>query len=314
MPAEEAKPEVYVRPAAGAAALPGAGVAACPSDKDDRTTIDAFLGGAIEVQQPARGYRAGLDAVLLAACVEAPGVGGAAGFDVLDVGAGVGVVGLSLARRLPEARVVLLERQPELCELARANVERNDFRERVAVIEADLTARGAHRERLGGRTFAHTLANPPYHAEGFGTPAPSASKRAAHAMPAGDLERWVRFLASATAAGGETTIVYRADGLAELLAALEGRFGGASVLPVHPRADVPAVRVLVRGRKGSRAPLSIAPGLVLHDEAGRVRPEVDAILRHGAPLPMRAAAARRGKSGVPERHRGSGTPPRATRR
>jgi tRNA1(Val) A37 N6-methylase TrmN6 len=74
--------------------------------------------------------------------------------------------------------------------------------------------------------------------------------------------------------------------LAEVLALLDGRFGDVAVLPIHGRAGQPAIRVLVRARKGSKAPLTVLPGLMLNDAAGNPTAEAEAILRGGAALPM----------------------------
>jgi tRNA1(Val) A37 N6-methylase TrmN6 len=112
-------------------------------------------------------------------------------------------------------------------------------------------------------------------------------KAGANAMPAGALDRWVRFMAAMARPGGGMTLVHRADALPEVLAALAGRFGGAVVMPLHPRADEPALRVLVRAVKGSRAPLQLRPGLILHNADNSFRPSVAAILRDGAALPLR---------------------------
>jgi tRNA1(Val) A37 N6-methylase TrmN6 len=88
------------------------------------------------------------------------------------------------------------------------------------------------------------------------------------------------------AGGGSATLIHRADALGELLAALKGRFGALRLLPIHPRAGTPALRVLVQGRKGSRAPLTLLPGLELHGNGNRFISEVDAILRRSAQLDL----------------------------
>ena len=95
----------------------------------DHVTRDAFLGGAIYVLQPKAGYRAGLDAVLLAAaCPVGPGFSsGVGGESVLDCGAGVGTAALCIAARVPSARLTLVEREPELVALARDNISANGF-------------------------------------------------------------------------------------------------------------------------------------------------------------------------------------------
>jgi tRNA1(Val) A37 N6-methylase TrmN6 len=259
--------------------------AARPEPAAQETTDDAFLGGRLHLLQPKSGYRAGLDAVLLAAAVPAEEGGRAR---VLDAGAGVGAAGLAVAVRVPDAHVVLVELVSGLATLARENVARNGLSARVRVIEADICAPAASLSALGlePQSFDHVLANPPYLEEGRGRRPLDPMKASAQVMAAGSLERWVRFLAHMAAPGGTVTLVHRAEALGELLAALRGRFGALSILPIHPRKGAPAHRVLVSGRKGSRATLRLQPGLVLHGNGNRFLPEVEAILRDGAPLAL----------------------------
>jgi tRNA1(Val) A37 N6-methylase TrmN6 len=251
------------------------------------TTDDAFLGGALQILQPRTGYRAGLDAVLLAAA--APIVSGK-GAHVVDVGAGTGVVGLSVARRIADAHVTLVERDPQLAALADANIVRNRLSERARLIQADVSQPLGERAELGAlvETFDCVLANPPYHVHGRGTAARDPTKASAHAMAAGDLDRWARFMAAMVRSDGCAVLIHKTEVLPELLAALVGRFGDLLLLPIYPRPGTPCSRVLLRGVKGSRAPLKIRSGLVLHDAAGGFTPQVEAILRAGADLDLKA--------------------------
>jgi tRNA1(Val) A37 N6-methylase TrmN6 len=251
------------------------------------TTDDAFLGGALQILQPQNGYRAGLDAVLLAAA--APVVSGTSA-RILDIGAGVGVVGLAVARRIADAHVTLIERDPQLAALAHANIARNQLADRVRLVQADVSQPLSAHAELGAltETFDCVLANPPYHAHGRGTAARDASKANANAMTEGDLDRWARFMAAMTCPDGHAVVIHKAEALPELLAVLAGRFGDLVLLPIHPRPGSPASRVLMCGVKGSRAPLQIRPALVLHDAAGAFTPEMEAILRRGAALHLEA--------------------------
>ena len=246
-------------------------------------TDDAFLGGALRILQPKDGYRAGVDAVLLAA--SAPAKAGRRE-RVLDVGAGVGVVGLAVARRIADATVVLVERDPRLAELARANVERNGLSQRVRVIEADVERPLSGQPAIAAlaESFDHVLANPPFHTEGRGTAAADTAKAAANAMAEGSLIGWSRFLAAMACPSGRAAVIHKAEALAALLAACEGRFGAIEVLPIHPRRDATAIRVIVRGIKGSRAPLRLLPQLTLHGDDNGFRPEIERVLREGAGL------------------------------
>lgn len=253
-----------------------------PPSKPADVTDDAFLGDALNVLQPRSGYRAGIDAVLLAASVADAG----APLRVLDAGAGVGVVGLCVARRLAAADVVLVEREPELAALAVANITRNDLGSRVRVVTSDLTARpGALPERaLRDEAFDVVLANPPFHVSGHGTTSHQPLKAAAHEMSADDLDTWVRFAARVARPGGTFTMIHRADAARDILAAFAQRFGAVRLKPIYARPGEPAIRVLVQGIKGSRSRMTICSPLVLHGDGHAFTPEVDAILRHGAPL------------------------------
>jgi tRNA1(Val) A37 N6-methylase TrmN6 len=265
----------------GGDAVPASGA----PPKTEPETADAFLGGALDILQPSRGYRAGIDAVLLAAAVPASAGGGQR---VLDAGAGVGVAGLAVARRIPDAQVILVERDVELARLGRSNIERNGLSDRVRLVEADLElALGGQPAlaELSGK-LDHALANPPFHSEDRGTPAPDPAKAASNAMAETGLPRWLRFLSAMVRPGGSVTLIHKAEALPALLAACEGRFGALVVLPIHARAEAPAIRVIVRGIKGSRGPLRLNPQLTLHGEGHAFRPEVELVLRGGAALPL----------------------------
>ena len=250
-------------------------------------TDDAFLGGALSILQPAKGYRAGLDAVLVSAAARATIAEGAR---VLDAGAGVGLVGIAIAASVVGVRVTLAEIDPMLAELARRNAERNGVADRVRVVVADVAegGRALHNAASGcglaPASFEHVVTNPPFYAAESGTPSPLRAKAVAHQLPEGRLDSWIAFLATAAANAGSLTLIHRADALAPVLDALSGRFGCIRVLPIHPRADRPAKRILITAVKGSRVPLELRPGLVLQDAEGRYLAAVEAVLRHGAPL------------------------------
>src|SRR4029077_7196011 len=145
-------------------------------------TEDALLGGRVRLLQPRRGYRVAVDAVLLAAAVEA-----GPDMRVLDLGAGVGAVGLCIARRVPHCHVVGIELQPELAALAERNAALNGVSDRVRTMVHDL-ARPLPRT-LG--TFDHVATNPPFLAAAVADPSPDASKALATVESSATLARWL---------------------------------------------------------------------------------------------------------------------------
>ena len=246
---------------------------------DERTeTRDAFLGGAVQVRQPRRGYRAGLDAVLLAAAVPTPADD--QNLHVLDVGAGVGTVGLCAAVRLPTIDVTLVEQSDELCALAERNIDDNALAPRARVICQDVVApaKQAHRQ-LVDNSFDVVVSNPPFYDVSSHRRSPSPLKANSHSMPEDGLDRWLRYMARKTRPGGTAIIVHRADQLPELVAAMTSRFGALVLQPLHPRVGEPASRVMLRGTKGSRAPMRISPGIFLHGDDNRFTDDIDRVLK-----------------------------------
>jgi tRNA1(Val) A37 N6-methylase TrmN6 len=201
----------------------------------------------------------------------------------MDVGAGTGAVGLMLATRVPGARLVLLEREPDLAELCRRNLALNDVAGEV--MEADILA-GTSR-RLAGLTAESAdavLTNPPFLDEGEARLSPDAARARAHALPRGGLDAWIVACVRLLKAGGHFALIHRADRLADCLASAGSKLGKLTLRLVHPRAAAPASRLLLTGVKGSRAPLTVAPPLFLHDGLGRFTLEAEALHRGEATL------------------------------
>ena len=233
-------------------------------------TEDGLLGGRVRLLQPRRGYRVAVDAVLLAAAVDAT-----AGQRVLDLGAGVGAVGLCLAMRMPGISVTGIELQPAFAELAERNARLNGVEDRVSTLVHDLAR--ALPGNLGA--FDHVATNPPYLSAAVADPSPDAGKAVATVESSADLARWLAVAAAALKPEGTLTLIHRSDRLEEIATLLAQLGWGDIAIKALP----PAARVLVRARKGAPARRH-APPLRLHREEGGYTEAAEAILRHAAPL------------------------------
>jgi len=247
-----------------------------PRAGESATTLDLLLGGRVRVLQPERGYRAAIDPVLLAAAVAAR-----PGERVLDAGCGTGAASLCLAVRCPEVLVTGLERDHAALTLARASVALARLEDRVQLVEGDLLQPPAAIRRTA---FDWVASNPPHLPPGR-VRAPAEPSRAAARVETVDPARWIAACLARLAPGGRLVLVHRADRLPELLAALTGRAGEITLFPLWPKEGEPARRILVRARKGSRAPARLLPGLVLHRPDGRYTEAAEAILRGAEPIP-----------------------------
>lgn len=238
------------------------------------TTTDLFLDGRLTIHQPAEGYRAGMDALVLGAAVAGLQAG-----TVADVGCGVGTAMLVAASLSPDIRLTGLERDAAAAALARRNVEANTLGARAKVIEADVLALP---NELHGQ-FDLVFSNPPFFDDLSSIRPPGAARMDAWVAGA-PLADWLKAMLKLAAPKGQLLVLHRAERLGEILAWLPGRAGDVRVYPLRPTADQPAKRVLVVARKGSRAPLRLLMGLDLHPVNagdGRFTPEAEAVFAGG---------------------------------
>lgn len=244
-------------------------------------TEDAFLGGRLRLRQLKRGHRAGHDAMLLAAATSAR-----PGSRVADFGAGVGAAGLALARRVEGIGLVLVEIDETLADLARSNAAANAIPADVAVLDVGAGGDAFATAGLAPDSVDIVLMNPPFNDGARHRASPDAARAAAHVAGEDTLQAWVRAARRILKSGGVMTLIWRADGIAGVLAALDRGFGSLAILPVHAEARLPAIRVLVRAVKGGRAPAQILPALMLNDESGLPNKQVQEILAGNGELSL----------------------------
>lgn len=244
-------------------------------------TEDAFLGGRLRLMQKRSGHRAGHDAILLAAATEAR-----AGDRVVDLGAGIGTAGLALARRVAGIGLSLVEIDPELAELARANAAANAIVAETVVLDVTADAQAFAAHGLGPDSVDVVLMNPPFNDPARHRGSPDQARHTAHVATEETLNAWVHAARRILRSNGALTLIWRADGIGEVLAALSRGFGSLAILPVHGEAGRPAIRVLVRAVKGGRAPTRLLPGLMLNDETSGPKNGVKDILEGRAVLPL----------------------------
>jgi tRNA1(Val) A37 N6-methylase TrmN6 len=244
-------------------------------------TVDAFHRGRFWLVQPrAAGHRAGMDAMMLAAAVPSSFAGCLA-----DFGAGAGAAGLAVLSRCSSARAVLVERSPEMAGFAAATLAHPGnahLGDRASVLTADVTLSGKARGDTGlaDNAFDFVIMNPPFNAaEDRATP--DALRKQAHVMEDGLFENWIRSAAAVVKPRGGLAVIARPEQLGAMLDAIEGRFGDAEMLSVHPRPEAAAIRIVVRAVLGARGKLSIRPPLMLHAETGNGPTERTEMINNG---------------------------------
>jgi tRNA1(Val) A37 N6-methylase TrmN6 len=246
---------------------------------DSDHTCDDLLGGLIRLTQPREGQRASADAVMLAAAVTAR-----PGQRVLELGCGSGVGMLCLAARVPEVTITGIELQADLVTLCAGNIADNHLADRLTVQAGDIRQ---PLEGLAAGSFDHVFANPPYFNATRHRASPHAGRATARSeSEEADLGQWIAALLRYARPGGCITLIHKADRLADLLGGLNGKTGAIRVIPLCSRTGQPAKRVILSAVKGSKAPLILEAGVVLHQPDGQYLPEIEAVLRTGAAFPV----------------------------
>ena len=205
---------------------------------------------------------------------------------VVDFGAGVGAAGLAVARRVAGIELVLVEIDAALADLARGNAAANAIAADVIVLDVISAAAAFAAAGLSPDSVDVVLMNPPFNDPARHRASPDKAREIAHVATVATLESWIHAARRILKSGGVLSLIWRADGLVELLAALDRGFGSLAILPVHSDAASPAIRVLIRAIKGGKAPIRMHAALMLNDESALPNKQVQDILAGKVVLPQ----------------------------
>ena len=238
---------------------------------DNNISQDDFLGGKIKIYQPLKGYRGGIDPVLLASSV-APKPNA----NILEVGSGTGIATLCLASRIDALSITGIEKQKELYELAIKSAEFNNLESKVKFINQDITL---IKNEIKKASFDYVITNPPYHFANY--PSPNNSIATANAETTANLEFWLKFCIKMLKHKGTFIMIFNAERIDEIMKHLYGKLGGITIAPIWSKQGQDAKRIIIKGRKGIKSPTAIEAGLVLHNETGEFTSKANDILRNG---------------------------------
>ena len=242
---------------------------------------DAFLGGQLHLWQPKKGYRAGVDPVLLAASVPAE-----RGQSILDVGCGAGAAILCLGRRVPGLFLSGLELQRDYAELAKRNADEAGLT--VQIVEGDIVTPPSEIKQL---SFDHVITNPPYFDRSAGTHADDPGKDRALGWQVSPGE-WLQACVKRVKPKGWVHLIHRTEALEPLIKGVPDNLGNIEICPIFPRVGRKAELVLMRARKDGRRPLRLMAPITLHKgthhshDGDDYAEDISAVLRNGASLPF----------------------------
>ena len=225
---------------------------------------NTILNKQIKLQQPQQGYRTSIDPILLAgSCFPK------AGEHVLDMGCGVGTLGLCILKFQDDIHLTGIDIQKDYIKLAQENATLNGFESQATYIHQDINAF----EQSG---FDHIVMNPPYYEDGAHIPSPLKDRATAHG---GKLDDWFKSARKLLKKGGFLSVILPIARMEDALKLLKKhQFGAVQIFPLFPKQGKPAKRVIIKARLYKSGQLVFYPGMILHNDDGSYTKEASKIL------------------------------------
>lgn len=239
-----------------------------------RETTDRVFDGRVAVVQRRDGFRFSLDSLLLARFVEPRGRE-----RIVDLGAGNGVVALSVAVLNRGVEVTGVELQEAMVGRARRGSALNGLGERVRMVAGDV--RRVEKDFAAG-CFDAAVCNPPYRPRRSGRVNPDRERLLARHEVEGGLADFVRAGAYLLRHRGRMCLVYPSGRAVELLSVMrEQGLEPRRVRFVHSFAGTAATLILAEGVRGARPDLTVLPPLVIYRREDEYTDEMAALLEPG---------------------------------
>ncbi|MDR0677974.1 MAG: methyltransferase [Holosporaceae bacterium] len=238
-----------------------------------KLTEDSILNRKIKIFQPERGYRVAIDPIILSnfAC----------GFNnrcrskiatkkILDVGCGVGTISLILKMKESTSQITAIDIDERICEICRRNARINSLN--VDVINVGLENINYV---LKDKLFDQIVTNPPFFDEKLSRI--SESKKLAN-FETMNLSHWIVLCFKKLKSGGIFSMIHDASRIDDILCSLKNIAGSIQIIPIFPKINCRANRIIVTAKKSSKSASSILPGIVVHESNGSYSEAVREIL------------------------------------
>jgi tRNA1Val (adenine37-N6)-methyltransferase len=242
-------------------------------ERGEEITLDGLTRD-FSIYQRRRGHRHSTDDLLTAwyAVTHVP----ATPTRVLDLGSGIGSVGLSVLWRFPEASLAAIEVQAVSFSLLEENVRANSLESRVVTIHGDL------RQFSASAPFELVTGSPPYFDVAGGIVSADSQRAAARFELYGSVNDYCMAAANALAPAGRFIFCFPTPQTARAKAACEkAELQLLAMRDVIPRASLPALFSLFACARKSASPEAagpiVEPPLIVRDEAGLHTQEMQAV-------------------------------------
>lgn len=233
-------------------------------------TKNKILNGNIVLYQPKIGFRIGIDSILLSSSVNNYK-------NCLDLGSGIGVIMLSLAKRFPKSRILGVEKNKELIKISKENVILNNLEDFNIEFFCTDIKKGKFLPELNN-SFDRVVMNPPYFFNSKVVSSSDVYKKEAKYDE--NILTWFNVAYSKLKSKGYLNFIFRSEYINIALECLSNKWGDIRIFPLWPKIGKTSKLTIIQARKNSKSGVQLMPGLVLHNNDGTYTETCNKILNN----------------------------------
>jgi len=229
-----------------------------------------ILGGSISLFQPKKGFRVSIDSILLSSSIKKYS-------NCMEFGTGSGVILIYLSKKFPNSKIIGVEKNIELVELAKKNLLENNVNDKnTKVICNDILCKSFLKDY--NNKLDRVIMNPPYFS--LNNVIKSDNKLKASARYETNINQWFLSAYKKLKPKGYINFVFRSENLDLILSKLYGSWGDIKIFPLWPKANMRSKLMIIQARKNINSGVQILPGLILHNNDGSYTDECNSILNN----------------------------------
>ncbi|PMP97646.1 MAG: hypothetical protein C0169_02440 [Thermodesulfobacterium geofontis] len=214
-----------------------------------------FLEGSITIYQPEKGFRFGIDSVLLAHFLNLKPKD-----LILEVGAGSGIISLIALKRFPYSKIFALELENIFIECLKKTILKNKIQERLFVVKGDIK-----NPPFKPGIFDIIFSNPPYFKSETGRKSPYVIENITRRDVKFDLNEFLKNINFLLKNRGKFYLIFTALRLSELIYLLKiNRLEPKLLRLVYSYPGTEAKLVLLLAIKNAKEEVRILPPLFIY--------------------------------------------------
>ena len=239
-----------------------------------KVSIDSFIGGKIKIYQPVKGYRAGLDAVLLASTVKT--------FDkckLLDVGSGTGVISFCIAYRSNNIFITGIEKNFTYYSLSLKSKKINNLKSIINFSNTDLAY-------VNNFQYDIVVSNPPWFLKGSTYESDNNLLNDAK-IESLDLNIWIQKIYENLNSKGSYYTIFPYNRVDKIVRLLEHYFTLVNIYPISSFLDSAPNKAIIYAKKTGKNKLcKVHNRIIIHKSDNSFKDNVNDVLNKGISFPL----------------------------